>query len=190
MRRPHEEISAEGCNIHRFVRQALAGVHQHQGINGMGRWNDLIQGLQQPRQLLMCTRLTSRVRSFNLLRKSSRSSSPDSVMPTWRSTHPVRCAKSCQHQVAVVLHHREQHLIPGAQIGITPAAGDEVDRLTGVAGEHDFPGAGGTDKTRRLAAGGLERFRGPGTELVGAAMDVGVVAAVVVLNASSTWRGF
>ena len=30
------------------------------------------------------------------------------------------------HQVAVVLHQREQNLITGAQIVITPAAGDEM----------------------------------------------------------------
>ena len=86
------------------------------------------------------------------------------------------------HQIAVVLHEGEQHLISLAQIGVTPAAGHKVDRFAGIAGEHDLPRAGSTDELRRRRSGGLEGFGGADTELVGTAMHIGVVAGVVVLQ--------
>ena len=53
-------------------------------------------GLRQPRVLLTCTRLTSRVRSFSWAFISSRSNSPLCVKPTWRNRQPVRAASNCQ----------------------------------------------------------------------------------------------
>ena len=87
-----------------------------------------------------------------------------------------------RHQVAVVLHEGEQHLVSLAQVGVTPAAGHQVDRLAGIAGEHDLPRTGGTDELRSRGPGSFEGFGGSDAELVGTAMHIGVVAGVVVLQ--------
>ena len=86
------------------------------------------------------------------------------------------------HQIAVVLHHGEENFVPLLQVGVTPSARHEVDRFTGIAGKDDLPGSGGTHEGRSRAAGCLKSIGGAGTELVGAAMHVGVVAAVVLLQ--------
>ena len=86
------------------------------------------------------------------------------------------------HQVAVMLHHREQHLVAGAQVGLTPGAGHQVDRLAGIAGVHDLAGTGRPHEGRHLLAGMLKALGGAGAELVSAAMHVGVVVAVVMLQ--------
>ena len=86
------------------------------------------------------------------------------------------------HQVGVVLHHREQHLITGAQVGLAPAASHQVDRLAGIAGKDDLSRIGRTDEGGSFAAGCLKALSGACTELVGAAVHVGVVVVVVVLQ--------
>ena len=85
-----------------------------------------------------------------------------------------------RHQIAVVLHHREQHLITGLQFGISPGAGHQIDGLTGVAREHDLARAGCSHELRRDQPGSFKGFSGPSAELMGTTMHIGVVAAVVV----------
>ena len=82
----------------------------------------------------------------------------------------------------MVLHHREENFIPLLEIGVTPGASHQIDGFACIAGEDNLPGTGGANEGRRRAAGRFKGIGCTGTELVSAAMHVGVVAAVVVLQ--------
>ena len=82
--------------------------------------------------------------------------------------------------VGVVLHLGEHDAVAGADVGVAPGAGDEVDRLGRVADEDHLAAVAGAevagdDVARPLVGGGRL-----GREGVGAAVDVRVVAALVV----------
>ena len=82
----------------------------------------------------------------------------------------------------MVLHLGEQDAVALADVGVAPGAGDEVDRLGRVADEdHLAPVAGadvvGDGRPRPLVGGGRL-----GRERVGAAVDVGVVGALVAVD--------
>ena len=49
----------------------------------------------------------------------------------------------------MVFHFREQYLVPRLQ-ALAVAAGDQVDRLGGAAGEDDFLAAAGVDEIAHL----------------------------------------
>ena len=82
----------------------------------------------------------------------------------------------------MVLHLGEEDPVAGADVGVAPGPGDQVDRLGRVADEDDLAAVGGADvvgdgRPRPLV--GVGRLRGEG---VGAAVDVGVVAALVAVD--------
>ena len=81
-----------------------------------------------------------------------------------------------------MLHHREENFVPLLEVGVTPGARHQIDGLTGIAGEDNLAGTGGTHEGRRRAAGRLKGIGGAGTELVRSAVHVGVIAAVVLLQ--------
>ena len=87
-----------------------------------------------------------------------------------------------RHQIAVMLHHREQHLIAFAEGGITPAARHKIDRFTGVSREDNLTGAMGTNKGSCCGSSRFKRLGGPGAELMGTTMHIGVIAAVITLH--------
>ena len=85
-----------------------------------------------------------------------------------------------RHEVRVVLHLGQDDDVAAVDVGPPPGVGDEVDRLGRVAGEDQLVAVGGIDEpgdadTRGLVGGGR-----PLADRVDAAMDVGVVLAVVV----------
>ena len=82
----------------------------------------------------------------------------------------------------MVLHDGEQHFITFAEIGIPPGASHQIDGFAGIPREHNFTGTAGADELGRDRSRPLEQFRGPSTQLVGATMHVGVIAAVVLLK--------
>ena len=179
----HQKINIEASHINWLVGQALAGIHQHQGSSGVGRGDHLVQGIaatqniadvHQAHQAGAVGELAAEVFEIQL------TGLRDSHMA--QNTAGALGQQLPWHQIAVVLHQREQHLITLTQIGVTPAAGDEIDRLAGVTGEHDFARAGGTHELRRHRAGCFKGFGGPGTELMSTAMNVGVVCGVVLLQ--------
>ena len=82
----------------------------------------------------------------------------------------------------MVLHLGEHDPVAGADVGVAPGAGDEVDRLGRVANEDDLAPVRGADvvgdrRPRALVGGGRL-----GRERVRAAVDVGVVAALVAVD--------
>ncbi len=179
----HQEIRAELLHVYRQVRQALAGIHQHQSTGRVGQGRHLgdrveaaegVAHLHKAHEPSALSELAAQVVQIQLTGVSEAGVA--------QHTAGAIGQQLPGHQVAVVLHHREQHLITGAQVRLTPAAGHQVDRLAGVAGEHDLVGVRCTNEGRRLSAGSFKAFRGAGAQLVRAAMHVGVVVVVVMLQ--------
>ena len=181
--RTHQEIGPQGGHVHRLVGQALAGIHQQQGAGPMGQRGhrlDRIEAAQgvahvhQAHQPGAVAELGLEILQIQFAALGDARMAQNAARAS-RQQLPG-------HQIAVVLHHRQQHLIALPQVGFAPGAGHQVDRLAGIAGEDDLPGAGGADEGGHLAAGRLEVVGGAGAQLVGAAVHVGVVVAVVLLQ--------
>lgn len=179
----HKEIHIQGRHIDGFVREALTGIHKHQGANSMRLRNDHLERITAAKGIADMHKAHQPGARAEL--------GPEIVQIQFAGLGDADVAKHASgalrqllpgHQVAVMLHHREQHLIAFAQVGISPGAGHEVDRLGGIAGKHNFAGTGSTDEISCDPSGSLERFRRPGTELVGTTVHVGVIQAVIVLK--------
>ena len=84
--------------------------------------------------------------------------------------------------VRVVLHLGEHDPVARADVGVTPGAGDQVDRLGHVADEDDLAAVGGADVVGDRRPGALVGRGRLGRERVRAAVDVGVVAALVAVD--------
>ena len=82
-------------------------------------------------------------------------------------------------EVRVVLHLGQDDHVAPADVLAAPRVGDEVDRLGGVAREHDLVRVGDPDQPGRLRTRLLVFGRRPLADRVDPAMDVGVVFAVV-----------
>jgi hypothetical protein len=94
------------------------------------------------------------------------------------------------HEVGVVLELGREHDVAGLEVGVAPAAGDEVDALGGAAREDDLGGIGGVDELRDAGAGALVGIGRAHRERVQAAVDVAVVALVVVHERVDHGAGF
>ena len=79
-----------------------------------------------------------------------------------------------------MLHLREQDLVSGTEIGCAPGVSHQVDSLGRPTSKNDFVGALGVNKTRGACSRALESGRGAVAQLVDAAVDVGIVAFVIV----------
>jgi hypothetical protein len=82
----------------------------------------------------------------------------------------------------VVLHDREHDLVALPDLLHAVAVGDEVDRFGRRPREHDLLGARRVDEVRHLAPCRLELLGGPVGEEVEAAMDVGIVLGIGLLD--------
>ncbi len=83
------------------------------------------------------------------------------------------------HDVRVVFHPRDQHLVTGFQTLPAEACRDEVDGIGGAAREYDFLCRCGIDEAPNFFARAFERGRGTLTQQVDAAMHVRVIQAML-----------
>ena len=83
------------------------------------------------------------------------------------------------HDVGVVLHGGDHHLVSRAETCTPERLGHQIDAFGGVAREDDFVRGGCVDEALHRGAGVLERLSGALAEQVDAAMDVRIVLAVV-----------
>ena len=60
-----------------------------------------------------------------------------------------------RHNVAMVFHCRDDHLVAGLHQGLAKRGGDEVDALGGAAGKDDFVCGTGVDESPNGLSGGL-----------------------------------
>ena len=175
-----QEIAAERLHVDRHVPDRLRGVHHCHGadplrpraelghgidraerVGNMGEGVELDLGREQPVEL----------GEVEL-----------AVVPGHRDVAELRArARGDElpgHEVAVVLHLRQEDDVARLEIGTAPARGHQVDRLGRAAGENDFLGSGGVDEFHDARARALivvGRPRGQGME---AAVHVRVVALV------------
>jgi hypothetical protein len=86
------------------------------------------------------------------------------------------------HDVGVVLHLGDEHLVARAQIGATPGVGHQVDALRRAAGEDHLAAVGRVDEAGDLLPRALEGRGGFLAQRVHPAVNVGIVAPVVVVH--------
>ncbi len=84
--------------------------------------------------------------------------------------------------VGVVLHLRDEDLVPLAQPGAAPALGDQIDGLGRPAHEDDFARAGGVEEALDLTARSFVGLGGAHAQLVHAAVDVGAIPPVEMVH--------
>ena len=88
-----------------------------------------------------------------------------------------------RHDVGMVLHDREDDLVAGLDALAAERIGDEVDRLGGIAGEDDLFLAPGIEKCRHFFARAFVGFGRLVGEIMQAAMHVGVLRRVGLVDA-------
>ncbi len=86
-------------------------------------------------------------------------------------------------EVGVVLHLGQDDRVAAADVAAAPGVGDQVDRLGRVAREHDLVRIRDADEAGDRRPGRLVGRGRPLADLVDPAVDVGVVLAVVVVDA-------
>ena len=128
--RRRDEVDAELLHVDRHVRQALAGVEQHERVDSMRRRDDLAHGGDaaervgdvRERDQLRARRdqRLQRIEVEALARVERRELDTEASL---LGQHLPR------HQVGVVLHHGQDDLITLAQIRSPPRLRDQVDRL-------------------------------------------------------------
>ena len=86
-----------------------------------------------------------------------------------------------RHDVRVVLHLGDQHGVARAQVGSRPGVGDEVD-CGGDVARKDGAACGGAGEGGNPLARALKERVGLERQGIDAAMNVGVVCAVEVID--------
>ena len=85
-----------------------------------------------------------------------------------------------RHDIAVVLHGGDNHLVTLAKEGLAKRGGQQVDGLGGATGKDDLIGGGGIDEGAHALARCLVQPRGLLREEVYAAMHIGVHRVVLL----------
>src|SRR6266404_1229693 len=80
----------------------------------------------------------------------------------------------------MMLHLREKDDIPFADEFPAPSLRHEVDTFSGAAGEDNLVGSRGAEVARQTLSRSFVSFRCARTQLVEAAMDIGVFVLVVM----------
>ncbi len=176
------EVGAELLDVDRHVRHGLGAVDEHERAGRVGHLDHLADRVDRARA---CSMTWVKATSFGLSRsrtsKTSRRRIPSSVIGmnsrspsiSWtRICHGTRLAW-CSISVRTIC-------VAAPDVPAAPRVGDEVDRLGRVAGEDDLVAVGRVDEPRDPGAGLLVGGRRLLADRVDAAMDVGVVLAVVV----------
>ena len=189
--RPDKKINTESAHIQRLMRQALTSIEEHFRALLPGQGHHLRNGIAAAEGVAdvhQCNQPGALVELGAQILQIQAAGFSETHMAQ-HTTGALR-QQLPGHQVAVVLHHGEEHFIALAEIGISPGASHKVDRLTGIAREDDLAGAGGGNETRCGRARRLKRFGRPGAELMGAAVHIGVISAVVMLKRFEHHPGF
>ena len=187
----HVEIRADRLDVDRDVRDRLGPVDQHQRARLVGELDhlaDLVDRAQRVRH----------VGERDELRLEPQEDLEDveAEDPVVGDRDELEVAVALldeelpRDEVGVMLHLGQDDHVAAIDVPPAPRVGDEVDRLGRVAGEDDLVAVGRVDEPGDLDPG---RLVGGGRLLadrVDAAMDVGVVLAVVVGDGVDDDRGF
>ena len=158
----------------------LRSIDQHRHATAMRRRNHLLDGIDRPEHVRqMDDRDQPRVGPEKplVLLELQRPIVRDRNHPQRRAlflTHHLP-----GHDVGVVLHGGDHHLVSRAETCTPERLGHQIDAFGGVAREDDFARRDGVDEALHRRAGVLERLGGALAEQVDAAVDVRIVLAVV-----------
>ena len=183
MAREGIEVDAECGDVDRELRRRLGAVGEHKRARVVGHPRDLARSFSVPSTFETWATATSFGPRSSAAANESMSSSPSSVR---RDPVDLGALPAGQllpgHEVRVVLHLGEHDPVALADVHVAPGAGDEVDRLGGVADEDDLAAVAGADVVGHRRPGALVGRGRLGGERVGAAVDVRVVAALVAVD--------
>ena len=177
------EIAVERLHVHRHVRHRLRAVHQHDradrvcllddrthrvdGAEGIGTVGDAdkLGALRQQFAEPVEQQLTGVIDRDNLERRAH-----------LLAQHLPR------HDVGVVFHFRNENLVALPDVGPAPGLGHQIDGLGRAAHEHDFLRAARVEERTEGRARALVGRGGALAQSVHAAMDIGVIEAIVVVQ--------
>ena len=100
------------------------------------------------------------------------------------------CQHLPRHDVGMVFHHGENHLVTLVEKSLSERERDEIDGLCGSPGEDDFVCAAGIDELPYPLPGGFMQVGGSLGEVVDAAVDVGVGIEIFLTHSIQHAKGF
>ena len=179
--RERVEVGTKRLDVDRHVRHGLRAIHEDERAGGMGHVDDLADGIDGPERV-------RHVGERDELRLEAKEHLEDieTKDPVVGDRDELEVAVALldeelpRDEVGVVLHLGQHDRVAAVDVAPAPRVGDEVDRLGRVAGEDDLMAVGGVDEAGRPGAGPLVLGGRLLADRVDAAMDVGVVLAVVV----------
>ena len=177
------EVDVERADVERQLRHRLGAVDQDQGTRRVGAGGDLgdrVEGAEHVGEVGDRDQLRAAgERTLELgVDQSAVGADADPV-----DLGPAALGELLPgDDVGVVLHLGQDDPIARPDVGVAPAACDEVDRLRCVADEDHLAAVGGADVVGDRGPGTLVGVGRLGRERVGAAMDVGVVAPLVAID--------
>ena len=180
---PDVEVRVQRAQVHRHLRHRLGAVHERERAGGAGAARDLLDGVDR----------AEHVRHVPDRHQLHPALGEHGVELVERQLAALRHRQVAQprpgllaeelpgHDVRVVLHLGDEHLVAGADVAAAPGVGDEVDGLGGVAGEDRAVGVPAHERGDALARA-LEQLGGLPAELVHAAVDRAVGVGVEAVH--------
>ncbi len=177
----HVEIGIQRAYIHRQTRCRLAAVQQHLRAGCMREACHCIHGHDMPRNIGdVCQRHQLRARRQAALERRQ----IEAAVRVNRRDDQLDADAAAQHlprhNIRVMLHLRQHHLIAGLQKRRAPGLRHEVQPLRRAAHEYNLAGVACIEEAGDLLACTLEAGCSAGTEAVHAAMYVCIISAVEI----------
>ena len=175
------EVGPERLDVDRHVRHGLGAVDEDEGTGRVGHVDHVADRVDRPERV-------RDVGEGDQLRAQAEQHlehvEPEDPVVGDRDELEVPVLLLDQDlprdEVGVMLHLGQDDGVAAVDVPAAPRVGHQVDRLGRVAGEHDLAAIGGVDEARDLGPRRLVGGRRLLADGVDAAMDVGVVLAVVV----------
>ena len=173
------KIAAQRLDVYRVVHHRLGAIHQHFRAMLMRKSNQRRQRVFRPQHvgdLGYRQQAGARVKqsrdNIQLQRTVRVQGDHPQLSPDAGAQHLPR------HNIGVVLHFADDDVIPGADVGVSPAVGHQVDTLGGAADEHHFLRRPGVKEGGRLLTHGFHPRGGFRAEGMDAAVHRRVAVAI------------
>jgi len=174
-----KKVDVERRNVDGHVRRRLRGIDQDRHPEGMGDGDDLLNRID-------CAEGVGDMSNRDQFGASAEQGGK--LVENQFSTVVDRsdtqdCArllgeKLPWHDIGVVFDGRDDNLVARSDMFATVALRNEVDRFRGATKKDNFLCVGGTNKVAHFFSGTFKSTRRAFRQLVGSAMDIGVVTTV------------
>ena len=188
----NEEITANFLNVQRLMSGALRGIDQRHNAAGAGAGAEFDHRVNR----------TEGVGNVGESKQFDIAGEPfvdaahieeAAITRDWQvnklNTDFIR-QELPRDNVAMVLHLGEEDLVAALEKFISPGMGDEIDALGRAPGEDDLIDAPRIEELRGPGTGSFVGGTGAVTQLVDAAMHIGVVMLVIVQQGIDHLPGF